>query len=288
MPNYYAVLGVPRTAAPEDVKKAFRAIALENHPDKKPGDTVAEARFKEASEAYEVLMDAERRSAYDRTGQHPSIRSTDFVNVASVFRDLFSGWAPKAAADVFGGPARDITVDIELTFQEAAAGSKRELRVSRGGSWNTLEIRIPPGVEDGTRIRLRGAGEQIGGAVGDLYLNLTVRPDPLFERSGLDLHTMAIVPYTTLVLGGAIQISTPAGPLSINIKAGTQADDVISLKRFGLQDPGGRYSQGDLHVHLRTAVHTRLTTAQRDLYEQLAALEGGAAVPLPKKKRAFR
>ena len=288
MPNYYAVLGVPRTATSEEVKAAFRAIALENHPDKKPGDPAAESRFKEASEAYEVLMDTERRSVYDRTGQHPSIRSTDFVNVAQAFKDIFSGWAPKAAADVFGGPARDITFDLELSFQEAAIGVKRELKLNRGGSWTTVELRIPPGVEDGTRIRLRGAGEQIGGAIGDLYVNLTVKSDPLFERSGLDLHTMAIVPFTVLVLGGQVQISTPAGPLSIEVKPGTQADDVINLKRFGLMDPGGRLSQGDMHVHLRTAVPSRLTSEQRDLYTQLAALEGGAAIPLPRKKRAFR
>jgi DnaJ-class molecular chaperone len=282
--NFYDVLGVQRTASVAELKAAFRAIAMENHPDRHPGNQMAEARFKDAAEAYQVLINPEKRSAYDRTGQRPE--TPDFANVADAFKDLFAGWSTKASADVFSGPARDLTVDIELDFCDAALGCKREIRVSRMGASRVMEVKIPPGVADGTRLRLRGEGETVGSAIGDLYVNITVRPDPLFERNGLDLHTMAMVTLPTLVLGGTILILTPAGQLSVTVKAGTGADDTIVLKKLGLQDPGGRQAQGDLHVHLRAVVPSKLTREQQDLYTQLAACESGAAIPLPRRKRS--
>jgi curved DNA-binding protein len=306
--DYYQVLGVSRGASDKDIRQAYRRLARKHHPDLNPGDKAAEARFKEIGEAYEVLSDPEKRKKYDRYGpnwQHAEaaeaaarqggfnfrrgagpggVRFETSGNVdEALFGDLFG--------DLFGGMGRggsrgrtatqrgeDYEQPVEVTLEEAFAGTQRTIQLQGpDGRVRRLEVKIPAGVADGSRIRMAGeGGPGLGGAPnGDLYLVVSLRPHPAFERKGDDLHVEAPVPLHVLVLGGEAQVPTPKGTrLALRIPPETQNGRVFRLAGQGMPhlQGGGR---GDLYAKVSAVLPTQLSERERELFRELARQRGG-------------
>ncbi|HXE79167.1 MAG TPA: DnaJ C-terminal domain-containing protein [Vicinamibacterales bacterium] len=314
--DYYATLGVPKTASEKEIKQAFRKLARKYHPDVNPGDKAAEARFKEINEAYEVLGDPEKRRKYDELGANwrmyeqaqsagagPSPFSGWTVNFGGgpggfrtmteeEMRDLFGDSDPFSEffKTFFGGePAgrrgtrtrsartgRDVEHEIELSLEEAVTGTTRRLSFVQDGHQRTVDVRIPAGVRDGSRVRIPGEGERGhgGAAAGDLYLRVKLRPHPVFERKGSDLHVKVQVPLTTAVLGGEASVPTPAGPsLRLKIPPMTQNGQVFRLRGHGMPAAGKSPERGDLYATVDVQLPRSLTPEQRAHFEALAALE---------------
>lgn len=344
--DYYALLGVPRDASPEEVKKAYRRLARELHPDVNP-DPEHQERFKSVTAAYEVLSDPEKRQMYDLGGDPLSARgaagghggnSFDFGDIMDAFFGGAGQRGPRPRArrgqdaliriqvdlsDAVFGTARDLTVDTAVACPSCggagtAKGAGLETCVlckgrgevqqvqrsflgqvmtsracpqcqgygttiphpchecagdGRVRTRRTLTVRIPPGVDTGTRIQLSGEGE-VGpnaGPAGDLYVEIVVAAHPMFERRGEELHCVVSVPMTAAALGTSTTLESLDGPLDVAIRAGTQSGESLVLKGHGASRlrGGGR---GDLHVHLRVETPTRLDPPQEELIRQLAAL----------------
>jgi molecular chaperone DnaJ len=347
--DYYEVLGVGRAADETEIKKAFRRLARELHPDTNTADPRAEEKFKEAAEAYEVLSDADRRRQYDAYG-HEGLRrggfAPNFEGFGSV-SDLFSAFFGSGGFDsVFGGvrggqvQGADVVVGVTIDLAQAARGKTVEVTyesdvrcerchgngaepgtpivtcprchgsgqlqaVSRtafgqlvrtavcdvcGGDGRvpeqpcsvcagegkvresrTLHVDVPAGIADGQRIRLSGRGHagDHGGPSGDLYVVVRVRADERFVRDQEDLHTVIDVPAPHAALGTTVQVPSLDGDIPVEIPAGTQPGEVISLRSRGLP-PLGRGRTGDLHVHVNVVIPRRLSREQRDLLERLA------------------
>ncbi len=339
--DYYEVLGLTRSAGDDEIKAAFRKLAMKWHPDKNPGDQDCEHRFKEINEAYDILKDGERRAAYDRFG-HAAFEhgggagfGTDF---ASAFHDIFD--------DLFGMGGRrgrasgrergsDLRYNLEITLEEAFAGKTAQVQLPTsvtcetcsgtgakpgtqpaacrncGGTGRirhtqgfftlertcpacqgrgsvieqpckacsgagrmtrerTLEVQIPAGVEDGTRIRLAGEGEAglRGGAQGDLYIFLSIVPHPIFQREGADLYCRVPIAMTTASLGGEFEVPTiDGGRTRVKIPEGTQ-----SSKRFRLPSKGmpvlRSKARGDMYVQVTVETPQKLTKRQKDLLKE--------------------
>ena len=238
--DYYATLGVPKTATDAEIKKAFRKLAREHHPDVNPGNKAAEAKFKEINEANEVLGNPESRRKYDDLGAN----WRNYENAGPQYssqhtRQRTRTVTPDEMSDIFGGGGvhfsdffetffgggggsqrqprarrgRDAESRVDLTLEEALSGTSRMLSVERNGKPHKVEVRIPPGIKDGSRVKVRGEGEAGSGDMpaGDLYLVVRLLPHPRFERRGQDLYTRVPVPVTTSVLGGEITVSTLSG-----------------------------------------------------------------------------
>lgn len=331
MPDYYDILGVERDATQDEIKKSFRRLARETHPDSNPGDPEAEHRFREVAEAYEVLGDPNRRAAYDRGGSFdPADLFSSFGGIDEVLSRFFGGFP-------FGGGARgpavgdDVGVGVAITLEEAAAGVDREVsfrarvacatcdgsgsapgvdletcercqgqgsvRMTRqtilgttmsivtcdqcSGRGRTvveacpecagagaiadvveMDVTIPPGVDDGTRIRIAGRGQagDPGGRPGDLYVQVTVEPDPRFERHGADLLHRAQIGFSEATLGTEIEVPVVGDdPMSIDIPAGTQPGSVFKLSRRGMPRLQRR-GRGDLLVEIIVAVPADLSS----------------------------
>jgi curved DNA-binding protein len=302
--DYYEALGVPRDASDEDIRKAYRRLARQYHPDvnKEPG---AEDRFKEISEAYEVLRDPEKRERYDRLGQN--WRAGQDVSGAQGF-DGFEGFGGSGEAGdgggvrfefggdggdfsdffegLFGGRGRarpgggraggfgdfgfsargsDREAIIELSLEEAARGGRR--RITLDG--RDYEVDIPPGVRDGQRIRLAGEGRQGtgGGAAGDLYLRVRLRPHPRFRVEGRDLYTDLSVTPPQAALGASVQVQTLDGTARVRVPAGSSCGRRLRLRGQGL-------GSGDLYATVKIEVPKRLSDEERRLYERLAEVSG--------------
>jgi len=249
--DYYATLGVPKTATEKEIKQAYRKLARKYHPDVNPGDKKAEARFKEINEAYEVLGDPEKRRKYDELGANwrlyeqagpaygtpgggfwtvnvggPGGGSATFESVddlfgedspfSDFFRTFFGGAGPSRTRTTRTTRRRtgaDVEQDVYLTLEEAYTGATRRITITTDGGTRSLDVRIPAGVKDGARVRVAGEGEPGlgGGGPGDLYLRVHVLPHASFERRGQDLHVTVPVPLTTAVLGGEAEVPTPDG-----------------------------------------------------------------------------
>ena len=333
--DYYATLGVPKTATDKELKQAFRKLARKHHPDVNPGDKKAESRFKEINEAYEVLGDAAKRKKYDELGANwrayeqaeaqggpnpfagqwnvnmggggagggGGFRTMSQEEMEELFGDqnpfsdfftTFFGGQPGAGGG-FGGaesrrsaprgrsrtrPGRDIEHEIELTLDEAYQGTTRRLSLKHGGHARTVDVRIPPGVGDGSRVRVSSEGEPgVGGAAsGDLYLRVRLAPHPLFERKGRDLYVKVPVPVTTAVLGGEAEVPTLSGkPVRLRIPPLTQNGQVFRLKGYGMPAVGKPDDKGDLYARVEVQLPTVITPAEREHYESLAKLQGDAA-----------
>jgi molecular chaperone DnaJ len=274
--DYYAVLGVTKDASDKDIKKAYRKLAQQYHPDTNAGPET-ETKFKEVNEAYEVLGDAEKRKEYDHVremgyfvgnpgGGQQYVRVEDLLGGAaggSPF-DLFGG-----LGDLFGASARrarqgqDLSADVTLTFHEAIAGTTKEFSV--GGK--RLKVKIPRGVGDLARIRLKGKGGagSNGGPPGDLYVTVHVTPHPVFRRERNNLVITVPITFFEASLGAEINVPTLDGSVRLRIPPGTSGGKTFRVKGRGVEGTDGT---GDLMVTVEVAVPKSLTDHQRELLEQ--------------------
>ena len=350
--DYYEVLGVTRTASDQEIKSAYRRLAVKYHPDKNPNDASAEEKFKEAAEAYSVLQDSEQRRRYDRFG-HAGVSAgagagswgaPGFGGIEDILGDLFG------FGDVFGGSrsgsrrstaqrGADLRYDLEITLEEAANGMTAQLRIPRlegceackgsgaapgtqaescqtcGGTGQVryqqgffsvartcgacrgagqviktpckeckgagrvqkekqMEVKIPAGVETGSRLRVQSEGEAgtQGGPAGDLYVVIHVAEHEEFERQGSNLYEAVPITFAQAALGADIMVKTLDGEEKVKVPMGTQTGTVFRLKGKGMPQLGGR-GKGDLFVSVSVVTPTSLTREQRRLLEQLSEVE---------------
>ncbi len=345
--DYYEVLGVDKGASETEVKRAYRRMAVKFHPDKNPGDTEAEEKFKEAAEAYSVLSDAQKRNRYDRFG-HQGLGGQGggydpgFSNIEDIFDlfgfgDMFGGGTGRRRSSVQRGA--DLRFDLEITLEESAQGKEAKIDIPRldscetcegkgtaagsspetcmtcSGSGQTryqqgffsvmrtcpncsgkgqiiknpcadcrgagrvqnnktLEVRIPAGVETGSRLRIGGEGEAgvNGGPSGDLYVFIHVAEHETFERQGTNLYTSAPITFAQAALGAKISIKTLEEEEELTIPHGTQTGTVFRLKDKGMPDLGGR-GKGDLFVAVTVMTPKTLSKEQRALFDKLLEIE---------------
>jgi curved DNA-binding protein len=291
--DYYKIMGVDRKASADDIKKAYRKLARKYHPDvsKEAG---AEEKFKEVNEAYETLHDPEKRAVYDQLGSYQAGQQfrpppgwekhfdTDpFENEGVDLADLFAAFTGKGRGR--GGkaptPGQNYEVDAYITLEEAYTGTELDLKLNipetdaKGLTHKvskTLKARIPKGVSDGQRMRLAGRGGKSasGGPNGDLYLNIRLRPHPLFRVSGHDLYLdLPITPWEA-ALGASVQVPTLAGDVRLKISAGTSSGQQLRMANRGLNKP--QQGAGDLLVVVQIAVPNHLDERERNLYQALA------------------
>jgi molecular chaperone DnaJ len=348
--DYYEVLGVARDASVDDIKKAFRRLAVKYHPDKNPNDTTAEERFKEAAEAYEVLSDQEKRARYDRFGHAAAggmggggFDPSHFADFTDILGDLFG------FGDFFGTGRRranratrgnDLRYDLTIEFEEAVrgkdvtlevprvatcpackgsgakpgsepvtcsgCGGRGQIRFTQGGfltvqrtcpqcggagkvikdpcttcdgagrvqETKTISVKIPAGVDDGSRLRVQGEGEGgfNGGPPGDLYVFISVNEHSRFTRRDYDIHSEETLSFTQAALGAEIEIETIDGTELLRIPEGTQPNQVFRLRGKGVQYLQ-RAGRGDHYVHINVRIPTSLDSTQRELLERYAATE---------------
>lgn len=312
--DYYQVLGVPRDASAEAIKKAYRKLAMQHHPDRNPGDKASEEKFKQISEAYAVLSDADKRRKYDTFGaqdfaaQYSTediFRDFNLDDILSQFGMKSGGWGttfkfrrgaggqpPGGGSffdDLFGGggapgpgvgtrmpprheaPAKgqDAEVPIQIGFHEAMHGGERHLRLNIDGEERDLTVKIPAGIASGKKLRVRGEGHRGPGGKGDLHLVVTVEADPRFERKGDDLHTVARVRPSTLLLGGTAEVDTLAGKKTVKVAPGTSSGSLMRFRNQGAPILGKHAAHGDLYVKLEIDVPPELDEAQRKAAEAL-------------------
>jgi curved DNA-binding protein len=297
--DLYAVLGVPKGAEVDVIKKAYRKLAKTLHPDKNPGDPKAEARFKTVNHAFDVLGDTKKRALYDEFGEEGLREGFDPEKVRQYkqwssqqggrgggggrLEDLFSGSVSQGGdfSDILGdifsrtkrtrGPARgsDLQASVNIDFASAARGTTVELRTSAGSE--PVKVRIPQGAQDGARVRIAGQGGQSpnGGPPGDLLLDIHVEPHKYFRREGDDLHLDLPITIVEAMKGGKVKVPTLDGSVSLKVAAGTQSGGVARLRGKGVTLKG---HTGDLYVHYLVHVPTTVTPEVDALLEKLAAL----------------
>jgi curved DNA-binding protein len=271
--DLYEILGVPRTASDQEISKAYRRLARKHHPDVNPNDPKAEERFKEASYAYEILSDAEKRKLYDEFGEQgvaagfDAARARQYtqwreqagrspysesfrtdVDLEDLLSGLFGGRAGRAGRP--RGPARgeDASGEVWVDFMDAIRGG--EVRVDVDG--RTLRVRVPQGAAEGTQIRLSGQGEggAGGGPSGDLYLRIRIRPHRFFTRDGDDLGLELPVSVSEAVRGASVEVPTPEGSVTLKIPPRSRNGQKLRLRGKGVTSVGGK-RRGDFYVTLR-------------------------------------
>lgn len=315
--DYYKILGVSKDATQEEIKKAYRRLARKYHPDVRPGDKEAEEKFKEISEAYEVLSDPEKRKRYDQFGmywkqyqhQHSGAKEGE-----SIWEDFFRQYPGQ---DTGGGSYRIYTNldDLKDIFQQDfpfsdffthlfGGGSRTtRTRVQKGEDYQatisiTLEeafhgtqrtitvqgekirVNFPPGIPDGHQLKISGKGAPglRGGPRGDLYITVKILPHSRFRREGDDLHTEHTIDLYTAVLGGESLLTTIDGKkVKLKIPAGTQPGTILKLKGLGMPKYKNPQSRGDLYVKIQIQIPTNLTEQERELFKQLAQLRKSRA-----------
>lgn len=320
--DYYQVLGIPRTASADDIKKAYRRLARQYHPDMHSGakKTEMEKRFKELNEAQEVLSDPGKRKKYDQYGaqweqaeafekarQQAGARSYaggeasggfGSEGFSDIFENLFGGRGRGGAPHGFASQGEDLETEAALTLREVLVGVTKRInlmeptpcsscqgkRTIRGrqcqacfGSGSvleskTIEVKIPAGVQDGTRVRIAGKGQlgANGGKRGDLYLHVTIAQDRVFQRHGSDLHVILPVWPWEAALGAEVMAPTLGEPVRVKIPPGSQADGKLRLKGKGLPTASG--SHGDLFLILQIAMPASVSEDEQKLYEDLKRL----------------
>lgn len=307
--DYYAILGVDRTASEDDIKKAYRKLARKYHPDVSK-EKNAEEQFKEVAEAYQTLSDKEKRAAYDQLGRHRpgedfrpppgwetqfSQGGVDGVDLGGIdLGDLFEMFGHRAHGRPgragFGGhgaghaaPGQDFEASAQLSLEDAARGTELNLELSTTEITpegrmqrmpRTVRVRVPKGATDGQRLRVPGKGGPgfNGGPPGDLYLNIKLRPHPLFRVSGHDLYLdLPIAPWEA-VLGTSVEVPTLEGRVALSIRPGSRAGQKLRVSGKGLARPAG--SAGDLYCVLSIVVPANPGDKERALYEELGKISG--------------
>ncbi len=324
--DYYRILGVDRNASQAEIKKAYRRLARQYHPDVRPGDKAAEERFKEINEAYEVLSDPEKRRRYDELGsrwhefeqwqraggqasawpfgwspawgggpgvQYRTVTPEELEELlgGSPFSDFFSfffGGMPTAtrtrrtaARPAATRAGQDIEQPVQITLEEAYRGTTRLLEYRDfDGRVRRLEVKIPAGLDTGSKVRLPGKGGRSpdGGPVGDLYLVIQVAPHPQFERKGDDLYIQVPVDLYTAVLGGEVDVPTLKGTtLKLKIPPETQNGRTFALRGQGMPRLKAPGQYGDLYATVSVRLPTQLSSEERDLFRRLAEMRRGRA-----------
>lgn len=277
MRDPYQVLGVARTATPDEIKAAYRKLAKKLHPDLNPGDAAVETKFKEVSGAYDLLSDPDKRARFDRgeidasgaetqRGFYRSHAAGDegfkyrsrggpshadmggFEDLSDILGGMFGGGGRRGGMKLKG---QDVNYRLAVDFLEAARGATKRIHLPEGGR---LDVKIPAGTEDGGTLRLNGKGGPgiNGGPAGDAYVTVDVRPHEMFRREGRDIHVDVPVTLGEAVLGGRIEVPTIDGPVQMTVPRGSNTGRVMRLKERGMPGPGG--ARGDQFVHLRVAL----------------------------------
>lgn len=298
--DYYKILGVERNASQPDIKRAYRQLALQYHPDKNPDDESAESRFKEINEAYEVIGDPAKRAKFDQLGSsyrnwerkgHPGgfdwsqwtagapggvrVEVGDIGDMFGGFSDFFNsifggmGAQPQGFSPQMRSRGRDVEKPVSITMTEALQGTTRSYRRNGG----QIEVTIPPGAKTGTKVRISGKGQEGHGGSGDLYLVVKVEPDPRFERKGEDLYTDLEVDLYTAVLGGEVTVPTLTGEVILTITPGSQPGQAYRLKKRGMPNLKRKDHIGDLYVRLDIALPNKLSKKEKQLFNELAKLK---------------
>lgn len=293
--DYYGVLGLEKSANAEQIKKAYRKLALKYHPDKNQGDKQAEDRFKEITEAYAVLSDPQKKQQYDQFGDaafHQNFSQEDIFRNADL-NSIFSefGFGGRGGDDIFsqifggmggghqgcGGHHRprpvkgqDYLMRLTIPFRQAVLGGERRVDLDRNGQTEQLQVRIPAGVESGQKLRIsgKGAASPAGGPPGDLMLEINITADARFQREGRDLLTSVKVPFTGTCLGTSVNVETLEESKRVKIKPGTQSGSKIRLKGFGVPGRPGKQA-GDLYAVIEVEVPKELSNEQKELLEKL-------------------
>ena len=364
-PDYYELLGVDKSANDAELKKAYRRLAMKHHPDRNPDDPAAEAKFKEAKEAYDILSDSEKRSAYDQFG-HAAFEGgmgggggyggggAGAGGFGDIFGDMFG--------DIFGGAAggggrqrqrrgSDLRYNMELSLEEAVRGVEKNVTIPRMSGCKTchgsgakagstpkqcgtcngqgqvriqqgffsvqqtcpqcqgngtiisdpcndchgqgrikenkkLSVKIPAGVDEGDQIRLSGEGENggTGGINGDLYVSVTLKPHAIFTREGVDLHCTVPISYSTLALGGELEVPTLDGRAKLKIPAGTQSGKMFRLRGKGVKNVRNAGFVGDLYCEVSVETPVNLTKRQKELLQELDdSIHGGGSKHSPQE-----
>ncbi len=297
----YEILGVSRSATPDEIKKAYRRLAKQYHPDRNPGNRSAEQKFKEVHAAYEVLGDPQKRAQYDRFGaggpapdvhtwtsggpggvssQSVSFDFGDLGDLTSIFEQFFSrgGGVPRTrvraggARRSAGGVPRgaDIEHEIELSFDEALHGTVREVVLTSGDGRpdERIRFRVPPGVEDGQRLRVRGKGQEGPGGRGDLTVRCRVQPHPYFQRAGRDILLELPLTFCEATLGTSVEIPTLDGVTVLKIPPGTSSGTKLRLRGRGVRDERTG-TAGDMYVTIRIAAPKTVSPRARELLLEL-------------------
>ncbi|MCS7080647.1 MAG: DnaJ domain-containing protein [Chloracidobacterium sp.] len=294
--DYYATLGVPRTASAEEIKKAYRRLARKYHPDLNPGDKAAEEKFKRISEAFDVLGDEEKRKVYDRFGVYTEAHAQaaksgatgggipfDFGNFdfggATSFRDIFAemfGGMRGSARGPFPQAGRDIEQTVSISFEEAMEGTtvKVTLPPMGGRPAETITARIPAGVDNGSKVRIAGKGYPgvNGGPPGDLYLITNVGSHPFFTRKGDNIYCTVPITVPEAALGAKIEVPTVGGKAQLRIPPGTQSGQKFRLREKGfpvLRSPGTR---GDQYVEVKIVLPSVISEETKELLRQYERL----------------
>lgn len=308
--DYYEVLGVARSASPDDIKRAYRKLAKQYHPDRNPNDAAAEARFKEVQQAYEVLRDPKKRSDYDRFGEvgvgefatgpqgeqvyqwgGTRINIDDLEGLFEAFGGTRGGPRASVFEQVFGGfrrgtqagrvseePVRGADEErvVPLTLEQAARGATVTVRLgSKGnGPVETIDVKIPPGVEEGQKIRLPGRGHRgrHRGRPGDFYLVCSIKPHPYLRRDGSDIYLDLPVSVTEAALGARLEVPTLDGFVTVTIPPGTVGGSKLRLKGRGLPKRGS-VQRGDQYVFVQIVPPQSMNDEARSLLERLNELD---------------
>jgi curved DNA-binding protein len=301
--DYYQILGVQKIADPEEIKKAYRKLALKYHPDRNPNNPTAEEKFKKISEAYAVLSDLEKRKQYDSFGSDQFSQRfsredifRDF-DINQILRDLGFGGGPGAGrrgsfsfrgndpfADLFGQGRQDyynvpqkgsdLQYNLNITLEESVFGADKKLALQRDQKVDEVNVKIPAGISTGKKLRLSGKGNpgMQGGPPGDLYLNINVVSHPIFARDGNDIHIEKSIIFTQAVMGTSIDVPTIDGTIKrIKIPAGAQNGTKIRMKGYGapaLRGTGS--SKGDQYVKISVEVPRKITDKQLQLIKKLS------------------
>ncbi len=305
--DYYQILGVSKSASPEEIKKAYRKLAFKYHPDRNQGDKGAEAKFKDISEAYAVLSDAEKKKQYDMFGadgfhkrftQEDIFRDFDFGSIFKEFGFRTGGRGPNIFSQIFGGPGQahyrgggpfdstygafggqpqgmrgqNLVYELSVTLEEVATTTDKVISYQVGGRHEKVSVKVPAGISTGKKLRLLGKGQpgSYGGPNGDLYIQIRVIDHPLFKREGDDLILMKEIKFSEALLGTEIEVPTiDKKTLRLKIPPGTQNNAKFRLKGHGMphMNRGGR---GDAFVQVTISIPKRPNKKQKALAEELA------------------